>query len=86
MVAIYSYDATEGDKTRRLSPSDRNEKESTEVIDFYVRDWALMYETLDDWWSNGETFESLLQASNLVAETGVNKMKNIALTNVEEVR
>ena len=29
---------------------------------------------LDGWWTDAGTFESLLRASNLVAETGANKM------------
>jgi glucose-1-phosphate thymidylyltransferase len=29
---------------------------------------------LDGWWTDAGTFESLLRASNLVAETGANKL------------
>jgi len=29
---------------------------------------------IDGWWTDAGTFESLLRANNLVAETGANKM------------
>ena len=32
------------------------------------------WEELDGWWTDAGTFESLLRASNMVAETGANKM------------
>jgi len=34
----------------------------------------LTYEILEGWWTDAGTFESLLHANNLVAETGANKM------------
>ena len=41
----------------------------------------MTWEELDGWWTDAGTFESLLHASNLVAETGANKMN----TATEEV-
>ena len=41
---------------------------------FYVEEGKLTYEMLDGWWTDAGTFESLLRANNLVAETGANKM------------
>ena len=35
----------------------------------------MTWEELDGWWTDAGTFESLLRASNLVAETGANKME-----------
>jgi glucose-1-phosphate thymidylyltransferase len=34
----------------------------------------MTWEKLEGWWTDAGTFESLLRASNLVAETGANKM------------
>jgi glucose-1-phosphate thymidylyltransferase len=34
----------------------------------------MTWEELQGWWTDAGTFESLLHASNLVAETGANKM------------
>ena len=41
---------------------------------FYIEEDKLTYEVLDGWWTDAGTFESLLRANNLVAETGANKM------------
>jgi glucose-1-phosphate thymidylyltransferase len=35
----------------------------------------MTWEELEGWWTDAGTFESLLRASNLVAETGANKME-----------
>ena len=39
-----------------------------------IEEGKLTYEILDGWWTDAGTFESLLRANNLVAETGANKM------------
>jgi len=41
----------------------------------------MAWDVLDGWWSDAGTFESLLYASNLVAETGAN---NLELENTAE--
>ncbi len=71
---IYLYDRTVFQKIRRLKPSRRGELEITDVNNFYIEDGKLTYETIDGWWTDAGTFESLLHANNLVAETGANKM------------
>jgi len=75
VIGIYFYDNTVFEKIRRLKPSGRGELEITDVNNFYVREGALTYEILDGWWTDAGTFESLLRANNLVAETGANKMR-----------
>lgn len=77
VIGIYLYDATVFQKIRRLKPSGRGELEITDVNNFYVEEGNLTYEVLDGWWTDAGTFESLLRANNLVAETGANKMPNI---------
>jgi glucose-1-phosphate thymidylyltransferase len=76
VVGIYLYDATVFEKIRRLKPSGRGELEITDVNNFYIDEGKLTYEILDGWWTDAGTFESLLRANNLVAETGANKLKS----------
>ena len=74
VIGIYLYDTTVFQKIRRLKPSGRGELEITDVNNFYIEEGTLTYEVLDGWWTDAGTFESLLRANNLVAETGANKM------------
>src|SRR5262249_14556144 len=76
VIGIYLYDSTVFEKIRRLKPSGRGELEITDVNNFYVEEGTLTYEILDGWWTDAGTFESLLRANNLVAQTGANKMTN----------
>jgi glucose-1-phosphate thymidylyltransferase len=76
VIGIYLYDATVFQKIRRLKPSGRGELEITDVNNFYIEEGTLTYEILDGWWTDAGTFESLLRANNLVAETGANKLSN----------
>jgi glucose-1-phosphate thymidylyltransferase len=76
VVSIYLYDSTVFQKIRRLKPSGRGELEITDVNNFYIDEGKLTYEILDGWWTDAGTFESLLRANNLVAETGANKLKS----------
>jgi glucose-1-phosphate thymidylyltransferase len=59
-----------------LKPSGRGELEITDVNNFYIDEGRLTYEVLDGWWTDAGTFESLLRANNLVAETGANKLND----------
>jgi glucose-1-phosphate thymidylyltransferase len=74
VIGIYLYDASVFQKIRRLRPSGRGELEITDVNNFYLEEGNLTYEILDGWWTDAGTFESLLRANNLVAETGANKI------------
>ena len=74
VVGIYLYDKSVFEKIRRLKPSGRGELEITDVNNFYIDEGKLTYEVLDEWWTDAGTFESLLRANNLVAESGANKM------------
>jgi glucose-1-phosphate thymidylyltransferase len=74
VVGIYLYDKSVFEKIRRLKPSGRGELEITDVNNFYIDEDKLSYEVLDGWWTDAGTFESLLRANTLVAETGANKM------------
>src|SRR5438309_6477531 len=76
VIGIYLYDHTVFQKIHRLKPSGRGELEITDVNNFYIEEGKLTYEILDGWWTDAGTFESLLRANNLVAETGANKMSS----------
>jgi glucose-1-phosphate thymidylyltransferase len=78
VVGIYLYDASVFQKIRRLKPSGRGELEITDVNNFYIDDGNLTCEILDGWWTDAGTFESLLRANSLVAETGANKLSGSA--------
>jgi glucose-1-phosphate thymidylyltransferase len=73
VIGVYLYDSTVFEKIKRLKPSGRGELEITDVNNFYVEERTLTYETLDGWWTDAGTFESLLRANNLVAQSGANK-------------
>ncbi len=78
VIGVYLYDATVFEKIKRLKPSGRGELEITDVNNFYVQEGTLTYETLDGWWTDAGTFESLLRANNLVAQSGANKISDEA--------
>ena len=74
VIGIYFYDATVFDVIKTLKPSDRGELEITDVNNHYIDRGEMTWEELDGWWTDAGTFESLLRASNLVAESGANKI------------
>ena len=74
VTGIYFYDATVFEKIGRTKPSWRNELEITDVNNMYLEEKTLTHSILDGWWTDAGTFESLLRATNLVAETGANKI------------
>lgn len=76
VIGVYLYDATVFEKIKRLKPSGRGELEITDVNNFYVEEGTLTYETLNGWWTDAGTFESLLRANNLVEQSGANKVSD----------
>jgi glucose-1-phosphate thymidylyltransferase len=48
--------------------------EITDVNNDYISRGEMTWNELDGWWTDAGTFESLLRASNMVAETGANKI------------
>jgi glucose-1-phosphate thymidylyltransferase len=69
VIGIYMYDATVFDKVRTLVPSRRGELEITDVNNAYIQEGTMTFAHLDGWWTDAGTFESLLRAANLVADT-----------------
>ncbi len=74
VIGIYLYDPAVFTIARTLKPSARGELEITDVNNEYIRRGELTYDFLDGWWTDAGTFESLMRASHLVAQTGANKM------------
>ena len=73
VTGIYMYDATVFDKIRTLVPSRRGELEITDVNNAYIREGSMTFSYLDGWWTDAGTFDSLLRAANLVAQTEAKK-------------
>ena len=75
VIGIYMYDGNVYDIIRTLEPSGRGELEITDVNNAYISRNEMTWEELHGWWTDAGTFESLLRASSLVAETGANKLE-----------
>lgn len=75
VTGMYLYDNGVFDKIRQVRPSWRGELEITDVNNLYVAEGALTYSVLDGWWTDAGTFDSLLRAWNMVAQSGANKMR-----------
>ena len=69
VTGIYMYDPTVFEKIRTLVPSNRGELEITDVNNAYIREGTMTFSHLDGWWTDAGTFESLLRAANLAAQS-----------------
>ncbi len=74
VIGIYMYDGRVWEIIKNLKPSDRGELEITDVNNWYIEDGTMTADVLDGWWTDAGTFDSLLSASQLVSDTGANKM------------
>lgn len=74
VTGLYMYDCDVFNICDTLKPSARNELEITDVNTEYLRRGNLTSATLDGWWTDAGTIESLHRASNLIADTGANKL------------
>lgn len=74
VIGIYFYDASVFEAIRTISPSNRGELEITDVNNIFIDRGEMTWSKLDGWWTDAGTFDSLLRASNLVADTGANKI------------
>ena len=73
VIGLYFYDGGVFDTVHSIKPSARGELEITDVNNAYIEKGEMTYEVLKGWWGDGgESFESWLQATMLVArERGV---------------
>ena len=67
VTGIYMYDHLVFDIIRTCKPSRRGELEISDVNAAFVADDKVNYSILDGWWSDAGTFQSLANASHLVA-------------------
>jgi glucose-1-phosphate thymidylyltransferase len=74
VTGLYFYDASVFEKIGKTIPSARNELEITDVNNMYLHEGTLTHSILNGWWTDAGTFESLLRATNMVSETGANKI------------
>lgn len=73
VTGIYMYDSDVFDIVKNLKPSSRGELEITDVNNAYLQRGDLEYDTLDGYWTDAGTFESLYRAGKLVAENSGKK-------------
>jgi glucose-1-phosphate thymidylyltransferase len=69
VTGLYVYDNSVFNVIRTLKPSGRGELEITDVNNHYIADGSMTYSVLGGFWSDAGTFESLLRATNLVAQS-----------------
>lgn len=74
VIGIYLFDQEVFNIVRTLKPSDRGELEITDVNNRYIEKGLMTWDILEGWWTDAGTFESLLRANQLVAETGANNL------------
>jgi glucose-1-phosphate thymidylyltransferase len=69
VTGIYMYDASVFQKIHTLVPSGRGELEITDVNNAYIREGTMTFSFLQGWWTDAGTFDSLMRAANLVAQS-----------------
>ena len=74
VIGVYFYDPRVFEIIKTLKPSGRGELEITDVNNAYIESGNLSHDILQGWWTDAGTFQSLRRATNLVAETGANRM------------
>ena len=67
-TGLYMYSADVFEIIDTLEPSDRGELEITDVNNVYLQRGQLTYETIEGFWGDAGTPDSLLKASNFLAE------------------
>ncbi|MGH9447041.1 MAG: sugar phosphate nucleotidyltransferase [Terriglobia bacterium] len=78
VTGFYFYDHTVFDRIRTLKPSARGELEITDVNNSYIAENKLSFSILDGWWTDAGTFESLLRANSLVAQSAAGRAQRPA--------
>jgi glucose-1-phosphate thymidylyltransferase len=69
VIGVYMYDNKVFDIIKTLVPSGRGELEITDVNNAYIESGEMSWNVITGWWTDAGTFDSLLRASTLVAET-----------------
>jgi glucose-1-phosphate thymidylyltransferase len=74
VIGIYLFDPEVFNIIKTLKPSGRGELEITDVNNRYIEKGLMTWDILEGWWTDAGTFESLLRANQMVAQTGANKV------------
>lgn len=74
VTGIYMYDFQVFEFIKTLNPSQRGELEITDVNNMYIEQGTMSSSKINGWWTDAGTFDSLLKASNLVAQGGANNI------------
>jgi glucose-1-phosphate thymidylyltransferase len=74
VIGIYLFDQEVFNLIKTLKPSGRGELEITDVNNRYIEKGLMTWDILEGWWTDAGTFESLLRANQMVAQTGANKV------------
>jgi glucose-1-phosphate thymidylyltransferase len=74
VIGIYLFDQEVFNIIKTLKPSHRGELEITDVNNRYIEKGLMTWDILEGWWTDAGTFESLLRANQLVAQTGANNL------------
>ncbi len=74
VIGIYFFDQEVFNIIKTLKPSHRGELEITDVNNRYIEKGEMTWDILEGWWTDAGTFESLLHANQLVAQTNANKV------------
>jgi glucose-1-phosphate thymidylyltransferase len=74
VIGIYLFDQDVFNIIKTLKPSGRGELEITDVNNRYIEKGLMTWDILEGWWTDAGTFESLLRANQMVAQTGANKV------------
>ncbi len=69
VIGVYMFDGQVFDVVKTLKPSARGELEVTDLNNYYVQQGTMTFETLKGAWGDGgESFDSLMKASQLVQQ------------------
>jgi len=68
VTGLYMYNPRVFDIIKTLKPSIRGELEITDVNNNYIKAGTMIFRTLDGFWSDAGTFESIHRATNFIKE------------------
>jgi glucose-1-phosphate thymidylyltransferase len=75
VIGVYLYGPDVFDVIPNLKPSNRGELEITDVNNHYVAAGTMTYQVIDGWWADaGESIDSWMDATQLVARSGANRV------------
>lgn len=71
VTGLYIFDKNVVEVAKNLKPSERGEIEITDVNRYYLKEGKLKVSKLEGAWLDAGTFDSLLEAGNIVKEKGI---------------